>query len=154
MDTRLDYVALEKRIENLVTALSQAEDETQGYLVRLGVILTASLVEVSCQDILGNYSAARAHDHVARFADAQLQKFTNINAEKLCTLLGAFHKEHRAALEQVIAGQIKDSIDSLVNVRNNLAHGRNVTTSRVALTQYFSDAKKIVRFLETRFRAD
>jgi glycerol dehydrogenase-like iron-containing ADH family enzyme len=74
--------------------------------------------------------------------------FSNAKMNKILDLVGEFSASHRARLSAVVAGEIKDSVDSIVSNRHLIAHGQDVGIGIAAVARYYKSAVKAVEELE------
>ena len=68
--------------------------------------------------------------------------------ERLLQSVGSFDPNWRRALEDFAAGSVSESVDSIVNLRHQVAHGRSGSLSVARITQYFDTARRLPRKLE------
>jgi len=146
-----EYFRLEKRIENVLESIPRTAEEVRSDLLKLAAVLSAGYVELACQEILGQYSAPRACDEVGAFVVSQLRRFQNMTPAKVCDLVSMFSAEEGQAVREHMEDRIEASLTSLVNLRNNIAHGRDMSVGHANLRQYFQDVSRLVRFIESRF---
>jgi hypothetical protein len=81
------------------------------------------------------------------FALSQLEWSKNPTTEVLANLLGRFDLAWREAFEASLDVERKTAINSLVGLRNDVAHGRWSGTSSLSLArvrQYFDTIDKVV----------
>lgn len=74
-----------------------------------------------------------------------------MKAKKICEILDTFSNDWKNLLEQELSenSQLKSSLDSLITLRNDIAHGQNGVASVSNVKQYFNDAKKVVDLFDT-----
>lgn len=71
----------------------------------------------------------------------------NINAQRLQDLLGAFDSDRRRDLEQFLVDEKKDALDSVVNLRNKIAHGDSVGVTYMRIRGYYQQIQVVVEHL-------
>jgi hypothetical protein len=146
-----EYVRLERRIENVLENAPRAPEEVRSDLLKLAAVLSAGYVELACQEIFGRYSAARASEEVGSFVAGQLKRFQNMTPTRVCDLASMFSPAGGEAVRAHMEDRIEASLESLVTLRNNIAHGRDMAVGHAILRQYFADVSRLVRFLQERF---
>lgn len=109
-------------------------------------VRTYAYLETSVETILRAYVRSVSNDNVLeRFVNVQLRRHRNLSRSELLKLLGNFSDEWRVRIRDAIKGKLGDSLDSIVNLRNGIAHGSDTSdVSLDALKDYFSDAKSVV----------
>jgi len=65
----------------------------------------------------------------------------NLNAPKVEELLKSFDPAWEDEIKNFWSGQIRDAVASIVNNRNQIAHGQQVGVSLVQAAQWAKDAK-------------
>jgi len=88
---------------------------------------------------------------VGNYSESQLGKLQNIKTEKLLQLVGAFDPVWRAELENYMEGARRDALDSVVDLRNKIAHGESVGITYQRISDYYARIKEAMDFLKGRF---
>jgi len=114
-------------------------------------ILVSGYVEVAVSELAIQHCRVRAAPTVYTYAASQLDRLQNLNAERLLQVVGSFDPTWRTTLESFIAGQRKDALDSIVDLRNRIAHGESVGVTLQRIRDYYASIKEIVDFLEKQF---
>lgn len=109
-------------------------------------VRTYAYLETSVETILRAYVTSVSNDNVLeRIVNSQLRRHRNLSRSELLQLLGNFSDDWRVRIRDELRGRLGDSLDSIVNLRNGIAHGRDTAdVSLVALHDYFNDAKSVV----------
>jgi hypothetical protein len=63
-------------------------------------------------------------------------------------MLRGFDPLWAESVEQFMGDERKDAVDSIVNNRHQIAHGRSVGISYVTIKKYYEKAVEIVDFIE------
>ena len=142
----------------LENAISSAHDEArnlseegQSWLAQLMTVWASGYLEATCRDVLRTYAEQRAEPSVVRFVSRSLSRSRSPNMENILTLVRSFDKSRADELEEFVDGSVKESVNSIVGLRNQIAHGRPTSISVGRIWQYFEDAKKFDRKLVTLF---
>lgn len=136
-------------IFSLVKNLPQ-EPEILSHYSRYLCVLCSGFLETSIRTILSTYARSTAKT-TSEYVSAQLNRFQNPKAEAITQLVAAFDKSWEESFRNKIAGAPADSLNSIVENRNKIAHGENVGISLVTLESYFSNAIKVVELIDERF---
>ncbi len=119
-------VRQKQQLDNLFDRIRDLSDtDLQSHWARYLCIRTAGFLETSVRAILSEYVSKKASPNIINYVERQLAGFQNPNMEKVLTLIGAFDSSWETTLRDRTEGILKDSIDSIVNNRHNIAHGRN-----------------------------
>ncbi len=60
---------------------------------------------------------------------------------------GAFNPQWRRDIEHNMSQEVKDSVDSIVNIRNQIAHGISVGITYMTIKNYYDNAIRLIDFL-------
>lgn len=123
----------------------------QGHLACHLCVSVSGFIEVSVQELIAEYVRRKAAPAVASFVSHRLERFTNATAAKIVELLGEFDEGLGGIYERTISGKMKDSLDGVVNVRHQIAHGRNTGITLVVMENYYKDVVRAVEELERLF---
>ena len=115
--------------------------QTQADMSRYLCVLVSGFMERATRHVYGEYAHARSSPQVARYVERQLEGFMNANASKLCQVTGAFDGQWGKALDDYLAGQRKDALDSIIANRHQIAHGRDVGLTYIRMKSYYDEVK-------------
>lgn len=143
------------RLKSLLKRIGHAETlrdpELQAHWARYACILSAGLIENSARLLFGTFTRQQAAPTVANFVESQLARFQNMNSERFVALAFKFDKALGKAFENFLADRGRDAaIDSIINTRHQLAHGKDATISPAQLENYLTKAVEAIEFLEDR----
>lgn len=125
--------------------------EVKAHWTRYLCILTSGFLEVSLRSITGQYARDNAHPNVANFVASQTEAFHNPSMTKILGVVRCFNGEWAKEMESTVEGEVKDSVDSIVNNRHSIAHGEWTGLSYSVMVRYYASAKKLADLLLTRF---
>jgi len=134
-----------------VKCLQDADIELQSDFARYLCVLVSGFVETAVSKIASEFCRKRSATQVANYADTQLNRLQNVKTEKLLQLVGGFDPAWRRSTEQFMEGARKDALDSVVNLRNKIAHGESVGITYARISEYYTRIKETVTFLEQKF---
>lgn len=121
-------------------------------------ILVSGYIEESLRVLLEAYSATRASTNIQNFISKQIKGITNCKTNKIIDVLSKFNPvwgsdfASQIAAKSSIADEIKNSIDSIVDNRHAIAHGKNTGISYPTVLNYYNSVKKAVDVLESIIR--
>lgn len=122
-----------EEIKTLAAGLSSSDhgnDEILSQLAQYLAVRVSGLIEVSVKALLLDVAMEKTDDPgVLAFVQDQLDRHWDLNVGKICELLGHFHRSWGTAAENTLVGPMKESINSVVSIRNALAHGEDATIS-------------------------
>ncbi len=125
-----------------------ADYEVKAHWARYLCVLTSGYLEVSVQTIYGGYARGKSAPNVVNFVENQLKRFRNLKIERITTLAGMFNPEWAKELGELTEGEIGDAVNSVVAIRNSIAHGEAVGITIGRMKQYYSTIVRLVKMLE------
>lgn len=140
-ETRLDK--LFEEIKNL----PEENDWLKSHWSRYLCVLVAGYLETAICEIYVDY-AKHAPPNVHRFVETHLRRFQNPNMEKILQVTGAFSSDWASSLQTETEGETKDAVDSIVNLRNQIAHGKDSGISYSQMKSYYITAKRLVAAID------
>ena len=148
-----DARTLETSIDSTYKEALELSDENQSRLAQLMTIWVSGYLEVTCRNTLLTYTEKKSNESVARFVSKQLERMRSPNTEEILKLVGSFDTARANELKEFFRGRIKESVDGVVTLRNQIAHGVSVNTTIVDVKTRFEDSKKLAGKLEELFDA-
>lgn len=140
--------ALRARIQRVFEQADLArEPEAKSDLACWACILTSAMIEVACRDYVGKYAARRAQPCIAAYVSDRMFFFQNAKSDDIEKLLRAFSPELAAAFASQIGEEGKDAVDSVVNKKNELVHGKGAGIGLDTMKRYHSDVLAAINTL-------
>ena len=149
-----DVQTLETSIDSAYREALELSDENQSRLAQLMTIWVSCYLEVICRDVLVTYAEKKSDESIAKFVDKNLQRMRSPKTGAILDLVGSFDKDRANRLKKFSEGRIKESVDSVVNLRNQIAHGRSMNATIATVKAQFDDSRKLAEKLKELFGAD
>jgi len=139
--TRLDAVFARAKgsFENL---------EIQSDYARYLCVLVSGFFENAVVDLILDYTAKRSASKVSSFVESALDRWTNLNVEKLIQLLASFEPRWRDKASDFLVDSRKDHLNGLVALRHKVVHGESVGITISQIGQYYRTIVEIVEFVD------
>jgi len=133
-----ERTAYRLRLTKLLTEIKNLPFDSllRAHLARYLCILMSGYLEVSVREIFGEYARNCSNQNVNKFVSANLARLQNPNMEKILQLCKSFDDEWHTHISSLTQGEIKDAVDSIVNTRNQVAHGRDTSITLANLLRY------------------
>ncbi|WP_413174208.1 HEPN domain-containing protein [Anabaena azotica] len=150
-------LAHRKRIDNLFTKVSSIpieESEMRSEWSRYLCVLVSGFIEESLRVLLEKYCEGKAVPNIQNLVRKQIQDITNCKTNRIIEILGKFSTNwetefrNKIESESKIDGEIKNAIDTVINNRHSIAHGRSTPMSYSNISNYYKNVKKAVEILE------
>jgi len=155
---RSDYADLIKNtdrelqeIRKWINADKNRFDTKTKYLIAYSVIKASGSIEVVFKQIIYDYLTREAGEKTATYIEKMiLDSSCNPNTGNMSNLLQNISSEWKEQFDALVKESGKKSkINSLVQLRNDFAHGDNITVSIDTVISYFDAAKDILNILDT-----
>lgn len=127
---------------------TSADPELQAQLARFLCVLSSGLMEQALITILENHTIRKSENRIAQYVSSQLSRIQNAKFEDILVTIGRFDPTWRDYLETNTVAEVKSAIDSIVNNRNQIAHGGQVGISLTTFSAYYRSLKRFIEDLE------
>jgi hypothetical protein len=110
-----------------------ADAELLSDFARYLCVLVSGFLEQAVIELLIEYLRRHSDTRVQQYGEQRLRSLTNLKVQRLIDVLGNFDPDWRRDLETFLVDEYKDAVNSIVDLRNSISHGRyaGVTMSRV-----------------------
>lgn len=122
-----------------------------GHLGKYCCVLAAGFLENALRELLAAYSRAHSRGPVGQFAASRLETLRNPNGERFISITKAFDQNWSAEVEALLsadAGSRRDAIDSIMNTRHLVAHGRNTSIGVARVKDLLRRSVDVVELVE------
>lgn len=124
------------------------------YLTKYAVIRACGTVEASFKALVADFCSKRSKKQVKRYIGLKIvRSSTNPSHEKIVEMLSQFDENWRRMFKANIGSdpnkaQLLDSLQSLVDARNEFAHGGSPTLSINDVIKHFDHARKVLEHVD------
>ena len=145
----IEVLRYKQRLDDLFEKVKDISDiELQSHWARYLCILVSGYLETSVRAIYREYSRKRADRNVENYVSSRLKWFQSPKMEPILQLTRAFSQQWAERLKIETDGELKISVDSIVDVRHNIAHGRDSGISYSRICDYYKNAVKVIELIE------
>lgn len=120
------------------------------YLSKYGLIKACGTIEQAFKSVVADRCAYRARAQIKNYlTDKVRNSSSNPSFDNICKLLKSFDAGWKTAFKDAVnnhgrASSLKTSLQSLVDARNEFAHGGSPRVSIGDVRQYFQDAREVI----------
>ena len=137
------------RLDALFKRVGDIEDiEMQSHWAKYLCVLVSGFVETSVQSLLIAYAEEKSTPQVARYVSQRIKRLQNVKTEKLLTLFGDFNQAWREELDIMMNDEIRNAINSVVDYRNNIAHGQHVGLTYTRVHNWYKNSLDLIKYIE------
>lgn len=146
MTGRAEVYRLRQVLDNAFDRAARVGDdsELQSDFARYLCVLVSGFLEKAIGELVLEHTRRQASPSLQRFVEFQTRRLTNVNAQRLQDLLGTFDSEWRQNLEGFLIDERKDAVDSIVSLKNSIAHGQSVGVTFVRVKEYYKQILFVV----------
>jgi hypothetical protein len=146
-----EWLDNKRQLESLFDLYDQIPNnfnEVKAHWIRYLVVRTSGFIEVSLSDFLVQYSEDKAAPRVLRFVDRRLEYPGNMAMERILGIIHQFGEDwHDEIKNRPDFDQMKSAINSLIAIRNAVAHGQSVSTGMAQLREYLAQAIALLEII-------
>jgi hypothetical protein len=129
-------------------SLQVVDAEIQSDLARYLCVLVSGFVETAVAELAIEHCRSRSATSVLSYASAQLDRLQNLKSQRLVQVIGSFEKKWSSELSSFMDGARKDALDSVIDLRNKIAHGESISLSLGRITEYHEKIDELIVFIE------
>ena len=107
-------------------------------------VLVSGYMEKAVVELLLEHVRRNGAPTLESYVESSLKRFTNAKAQRIQELLGSFDTSWREALERVLVDERKDAVDSVVDLRNKIAHGGSTEVTYIRISQYYKLVQDVI----------
>jgi hypothetical protein len=147
MTGRAAVASLKQRLDaTFQRSNSVGEDpEILSDFARYLCVLVSGFLEQSVVELLLEHVRRRSDTTVQRHVEAQLKRqFTNAKSQRLIGLMSTFDPAWGSDLEAFLIDGLRDAVDSVVDLRNSISHGRSVGVTVNRIRNYYTLVARVV----------
>ncbi len=146
MTGRAEVDRLRRRLDETFKRASalNADPELLSDFARHLCVLVSGFIEQAVIELLLEYVRLRSPEEIQRHVGQRLRRFTTANAKNVIELIGSFNLDWQRDLEKHIVDEYKDAVDSVVNLRHTVAHGRFAGITMNSVQSYYDRVKKVI----------
>lgn len=127
-------------------------DEMVMFLQRYSIIKACGTIETVVKNLIADHVDDGTSSEIQNYIQKKVRESsTNPSTGNISALLGEFSsQEWKVNFDEKVAqhGSEKGSLNSLVQLRNDFAHGNSPNTTINTIIKYFDDARVIITLVE------
>lgn len=143
-----------QQIEYLFQRTSHASSydiEIQAHWAKYLCILCAGFLENSISELYIEYVRGKAAPPIANYAISSLGKIHNPKTQKFLEVAATFDRKWESELRDFVdSNNRSEAIDSIMNNRHLIAHGKQSGVTIAPLENWFGKALEVVEFIEAQ----
>lgn len=125
------------------------------YLTKYALIKGCGTIETSFKAVIADHCSRRCKKQIKRFLDRRIRDgSSNPSFDNICKFLKDFDDDWNEGFKNAVrthadGDELKTSLQSLVDARNEFAHGGNPTLTITDVLKYFADSRTVIEMLDT-----
>lgn len=142
-------VAAVRQLIQKTSTAANGELELQAHWAKYLCVLVSGVLENALVELYQDFSSRAASEPVANFAGSRLVKIQNPNADRFLQTARSFKISWGDELESFLESDgRKDAIDSVMNNRHQIAHGKSSGITVARVRSYLDKAEEVLDFIE------
>ena len=142
-------VAAVRQLIQKTSTAANGELELQAHWAKYLCVLVSGVLENALVELYQDFSSRAASEPVANFAGSRLAKIQNPNADRFLQTARSFKISWGDELESFLESDgRKDAIDSVMNNRHQIAHGKSSGITVARVRSYLDKAEEVLDFIE------
>ena len=141
-----------QQLNALITRTVQAsagDADMQSHWAKYICVLSAGLLENALPELYSEYAQKSASPAISSYVRTSLSKIQNPKTARFIETAGAFKKEWEEELKAFADNQgRKDAVDSIMNNRHRIAHGKSSDISMARIKDYLQRSIELIEFIE------
>jgi hypothetical protein len=123
---------------------SDSDPEIQSDFARYLCVLVSGYLEKAVTELVLEHARRSGGPTLQRFVELRTRHFANANAQRLKDLLGSFHSDWRDRLDGILTDGLDDAVNSVVDLRNAIAHGGSPGVTYHRIDEYYKRVQKVI----------
>ncbi len=150
MAKNIEVVRYEKRLKNLFEQANNLPDDPLilAHWARYLCILSSGYLETAIRATYSEYARKQSSPNVAGYVENRLKNFRSAKMSRIIELTRMFNPDWADQLKRDTEGELANSVDSIVDNRHSLAHGKDTGVSLVNLKNWHRNATKVITLIE------
>lgn len=146
MNGRAEVARLKQRLDATFQRIEGVDSdlELRSDFARYLCVLVSGYLERAVAELVLEHARRSGGPSLQRFVETKTRRFANANSERLQNLLGSFDADWRQTLGFFLVDELKDAVDSVVALRNTIAHGGSVGVTYQRISDYYMRVQKVV----------
>jgi hypothetical protein len=151
---------ISRQIQSLDALMKKATSSTKdvellSHWARYFCVRVAGVIENGVAEIFSEFVVRTSARQVGNYASSRLRTVQNPNTEKIITIAQSFDAHWASALIKYLEENgRKDAIDSVMNNRHQIAHGKDVGVTVASVREYFVKSIEVLEFIEAQVRSN
>jgi hypothetical protein len=131
-------------------ALAAADDglQIQADYARHCCVLVSGFLEKAIAELILHYAQGKTPRPLQAFLESSLRRVMNIDTERLLNIMGSLDAGWRNELDMLLSDEQRVAVNSVVGLRNDIAHGGGTSLSLGQVRQYWRLVQEVVQEVE------
>jgi len=123
------------------------EPEVLSDFARYLCVLVSGFLEQAIIELILEHVRTHSHSSIQQHVEQRLRQFTTAKTQRIIELFGSFDANWRKDLEAYLVEEYKAAVDSVVDLRQTVSHGRYADVTLVRIQNYYARVKDVIEHL-------
>ena len=150
MTGRSAVESMRKRLNDIFKRADALTEDAEllSHFARYLCVLVSGFLEQAVVELIMEHVRQRSAPSVQSHVEAQLRRFTNAKSQKLIELMGSFDQDWHREMQSYLVDDKKDAVDSVVDLRNTISHGRSVGVTINRIRDYYKRVNSVIDHID------
>lgn len=133
-----------RKLDSDFITAEDSEDKIQSVFASYLCVRVAGYLETCLKEEIISYIEKRCPSHIKSFIAKAIQNTTNLTHKKIKEALRSFSEDWGENFEQNMTEEMRQSVGSIYDNRNSIAHGKSCNISLREVKRHYSNIKDVV----------
>jgi hypothetical protein len=147
-----------QRLKNLFKKVDSAcgnDIEMRSHWAKYLCVIAAGLIENALHEIFTDFANSGSSEHIRGYVSASLRKIQNPKTVRFLEVTKSFKKDWHDQLTDYVALEgRREAIDSIMQNRHDIAHGKDSDITIARVKEYLEKAEDVLEYLEGLCRGE
>jgi hypothetical protein len=110
-------------------------------------VLVSGFLERAIIELILEHARRSSGPTTLRYVEHEIRRVTNLKTQRLTELFGRFEPSWQKDLEEYLIDDKRDAVNSVVNLRNAIAHGKETSVTLHRVREYFDRIVLVVEHI-------
>nr|VFJ67139.1 MAG: hypothetical protein BECKFW1821C_GA0114237_101117 [Candidatus Kentron sp. FW] len=147
MNNPPEIIELKRHLDTAFERIGNVDSDNQELksdLARYLCILVSGCLEKAVAALLLKHAKQSGGPTLQRFVEIKTGRPMNLNVQRLQELLGSFDPDWSSELESFLVDECKEAVNSVVRLRNRIAHGETISVTYQQISGYHVKVQEVV----------
>jgi len=140
---------IEKQLDQLFDEVKELDEGIiKSHMTRYLCVRTSGYIESLYKSLIGDFTDGTSPKQIQRFVEKKTKYSTNLVYARMIENLTLFSVDWSGSFEQEMNTSYRESLNSVISLRNNIAHGGSNNLSYNNMQAHYTNIKGVAAILK------